>query len=614
MAKKRRKTPGHSASHLLAPQARYDAAGSGPRLRSWIAPPTGPNRSVAGAATVRHRARDAVRNEWTAVSAVRSLVSNLVGAGIVARPKTQDAGLKQRLNELWDDWCANADADGRLDFYGLQTLAVRAWLLSGEVFVRLRPRRLEDPLPVPLQAQVVEADLVPMFDADQWSGLQPGNVIRQGIELTPLGDRAAYWMLRAHPGDNPPAAVQPGTLVRVPAQYVLHVYEPQRPGQLRGVSELAAVLARLRSVMNFDDAVLHRQEIANLFAMIVTRPPSVSQVRGDVSDAESLPGILPGATIELEPGQDARFATPPGAGTEYAAFMRWQHLGLAAGAGVPYELLTGDLSNISDRTLRVVINEYRRHCEQRQWQIIIPMFCRPLRAAFADAALLAGRLTPAEAIEARRVTWAPPRWQYIHPVQDVQAAQTEVEAGFRSRGSVIAERGEDPDEVDRERAADAARVAAAGLSAAPLATPPDPDATARTALLEAQARLEAQRAAHEQAQTALAEAQVRLASAEIEAVQARLDGAADERARMAAETAAALQAQSREADARIERIAAEAEAARQESHARMEIMNAAEAHAAELRAMARAIEAERLATARLEVEAARLGLAELAQS
>ena len=55
---------------------------------------------------------------------------------------------------------------------------------------------------------------------------------------------------------------------------------------------------------------------------------------------------------------------------------------------------------------------------------------------------------------AKDVTWAPQGWAYIHPVQDVQAKQLEVQSGFRSRSSVIVERGDDPEKVDDERAAD----------------------------------------------------------------------------------------------------------------------------------------------------------------
>jgi lambda family phage portal protein len=450
----------------FAALAQYDAARHGRRMRGWQAPGSGPNRATAGMETIRNRTRDAARNDWSAAAGVRSWVTNLIGSGIVPRPKTTDQKLKNRLIDLWDEWAKYADADGVLDFYGMQTLAARSWITAGEVFIRIRPRLLEDGLPVPLQIQLLESDMVPMLDADSWPGLPAGNSIRCGIEINRIGRRVAYWCYRQHPGDQSALGTAAADLVRVPADEMRHMFEPIRPGQLRGVSDLAPVLAKLRGVMDFDDAVLERQRLANLFAMFITRevsngPMPIEMMTTTQDDAPAgeppMVAIEPGLVQELAPGEDVRFSEPPDAGANYSEFIREQHVGISAGQGLPYELLTGDLKDVSDRTLRIILIEFRRHCGQRQWQIIIPMMCQPIRDAWALAAALGGAILPSEIAEAKRVTWAPEAWAYIHPVQDVQAKRIEVEAGFRARSQVIAATGEDPDEVDQLRRQDAER-------------------------------------------------------------------------------------------------------------------------------------------------------------
>ena len=65
-----------------------------------------------------------------------------------------------------------------MSFYGLQALLVRSWLDRGEVFVCKRVRRLDRGLEVPLQVQLIEAEFVPLFDADTWVGMSRGNKIR----------------------------------------------------------------------------------------------------------------------------------------------------------------------------------------------------------------------------------------------------------------------------------------------------------------------------------------------------------------------------------------------------------------------------------------------------
>lgn len=151
----------------------------------------------------------------------------------------------------------------------------------------------------------------------------------------------------------------------------------------------------------------------------------------------------------------------------YGEYMRFQNMGTAAGQGLPYELFSGDIKEVSDRTLRVIINEFRRFAEQRQWQIIIPMMCQPVVEWFARAAALVGKVQAAEVEMIRRCEHAPHGWAHIHPVQDPQGKKLEVDAGFRSRSSVIAERGDDPDQVDDEREADNKRAIEKGLAMDP---------------------------------------------------------------------------------------------------------------------------------------------------
>lgn len=468
---KKAKRKAAKAAAAQGVQARYDAAGTGRRLSGWNTPSSGPNTAIGGLQKIRDRARDLARNEWSGAANVRVWTSNMIGTGIVPRPRTKNKRLKNKLTQLWRKWVEVADADGVLDFYGLQALVVRTWFTCGEAFVRIRPRRAEDGLPVPLQLQVLEGDMVPLLDADVYPGMPAGHTIRQGVEFNRIGRRVAYWMYRNHPGDTPRTLdVAADLLYRVPAETVCHIFEPLRPGQIRGVPEMASVITRLRNVGDFDDALLERQRLANLFAMFVIKPmpssandPMTSMPYAGSAD-EPLATLMPGTSQELLPGEDVRFSAPPGAGADYGDYMRWQHLGVTAGAGTPYELATGDIKDVSDRTLRILINEFRRLAEQRQWLIFIPQLCQKVRSAWSDFAVLAGELTLREAEAARDVQWAPQGWEYIHPVQDVQGKLLEIEGGLRSRSDVISARGNDPDEVDEERAEDAARAKRLGLS------------------------------------------------------------------------------------------------------------------------------------------------------
>lgn len=458
-------------------KALYDAAGYGRRMKGWSPTSSGPNKAITGLQNIRNRARDSSRNDWSGESATQSWATNLVGIGIRPRFKRiKSKTRKQEINDLWDDFTAVSDADGVLNYYGQQTLAVRSWFESGEVFIRRRYRRANKGLPVPMQVQLIESDFVPMLDSDAWPGLPKGNIIRSGIELDKDRQRVAYWVHKSHPGDGD-VTVTGDMLVRIPAEDIRHMYEVKRPGQLRGVPALAPVLARLRNINDYDDAVLERQKLSNLFVAFITRTLPGLDEDVDIDTLTNMPiewdgrepvaGMQPGMTQELDPGQDVKFANPPEAGTTYSDYMRTANMGTAAAAGLPYEVFSGDIVNVSDRTLRVKILEFRRFAEQRQWQLIIPMFCQPVIEWFADAAVLVGKISAEEYDDVRRVEHAPHGWAYIHPVQDPQGKQMEVNSGFRSRSSVIAERGDDPEAVDDERKADKDREDELGLTIVP---------------------------------------------------------------------------------------------------------------------------------------------------
>ena len=455
--------------------AAYESASTGgARAKSWKVSGAGPNAAaVQNLPLLRHRARDAIRNDPWAKTAIARLVSNTIGSGIQAHPQHPDDATRKRQKQLWDDSGEEIDADGLFDLAGLQTLAARAFFSDGEVLVRRRIRSRRDGLAVPMQVQLLEGDLLPVCK----NGLVPGGEIINGVEFDDEGRRVAYHLLRRHPGEYNRTVVDSRQTVRVPADEIAHVFLALRPGQVRGVPELSTVLLRLHSLDNFDDAVLFRQELSNLFAGFIVKPqadmgPMGDPVTGapheyDVDGFSPVVSLEPGGMQELAPGEDVKFAAPPGAGNDYAPFMRQQLMAAAASVGMPYEVLTGDLRDVSDRVLRVILNEFRRSIEQVQWNVFIHQFCRKVWRWWVDACALSGAMPMPDFYRARRdylrVRWVPQGWPYIHPVQDVTAKRMEIRSGLASRTGAVLARGDDPEQVDAENAADQAREQRLGL-------------------------------------------------------------------------------------------------------------------------------------------------------
>jgi lambda family phage portal protein len=455
----------------------YTAAAQGRRTRMWRASSAGPNAvNLAGIGTIRARARDQVRNNPWGTAAVDRLTSNGIATGIQCKGLWGDEGHRKRETRLWKRFVRSCDADGVNDWYGLQALAWREWKEAGEVFVRLRARRESDGLPVPLQLQLVASEQCPN---ELYTTASNGNPVRAGIEFDLIGRRVAYWMYREHPGDYS-GTVNGHELVRVPADQVLHVYQPKRAGQLRGLPDITPALMRMFNLDRYADNVLERQAIANLFLGFYTQKaePEDPQDAGGAgapigdgaepgADGIQLAGMEPATMQELPPGMDVKFSSPPDAGANYGDYMRNGLMEIAATVGVPVEVLTGDLRNISDRALRLILNEFRRLIEMWQWLTFIPMFCQPVRQAYLDAAVLGGALEVDGYADVRDdvadTLWVPQGWPYSHPVQDVDADLKAIRGGLASRSGTVLGRGEDPEQIDAEIAADNARADAHGF-------------------------------------------------------------------------------------------------------------------------------------------------------
>jgi len=139
----------------------YSGASRGRLNGEWHRTSSSADSEIGRASTLlRDSMRDLVRNNPHAANAVEVLVSHVIGTGIIPRANTGSAAKDKKINALFDKFSKKCDADGQLDFYGVSALAFRGMIESGDGLVRRRRRRLEDKLPVPLQYQVVETDLI----------------------------------------------------------------------------------------------------------------------------------------------------------------------------------------------------------------------------------------------------------------------------------------------------------------------------------------------------------------------------------------------------------------------------------------------------------------------
>jgi lambda family phage portal protein len=428
----------------------YEGAASGRRTQGWKRTGVDANAAMSGATLARLRgaARDLVRNNGHAESALTTIVDHVVGWGIVAKPKPASASAMK----AWQAWAGSTacDSDGRHDFAGLQKLAIRTVAESGECLVRRRFRFPEDGLPIPLQIQVLEPDYL---DSDKNEHIRndAGRIIRRiihGVEYDMLGKRVAYWMFSEHPGSHLLATMASR---RVPAENILHIYRQDRPGQVRGVSWFAPVLLKFKDFDEFSDATLMKQKIAACLAVITSDVDGSASPLGTTNPDDSTQDMLePGLILNVTPGRNVEVVNPPSV-QDYPAYSTATLHEIASGLGVSYEDLTGDFSRVNFSSARMSRLRHWLRVEDWRWRLLIPQFCSPVWAWAMEAAVIGTGGVPGIGT-APGASWTAPPAPMIEPDKEGLAHQRNVRTGITTMPEVLRERGYDPDEVLAEMA------------------------------------------------------------------------------------------------------------------------------------------------------------------
>lgn len=417
----------------------YDGAKTGRLTSGWVTPSTSANSEIAPSLSkLRDRSRDLVRNNPYANKAMRVLVSNTIGTGIMPSITNEIA-----LN-AFNEWEEHADSEGILDFYGLQRMVARTMFESGECLVRLRHLKPGEGPDVPLQLQVLEPDYL---DSLKFEILKEGGYIQYGIEYNSQGKRAAYWLYDQHPGEMAPKLT--GMVShRVLADDIIHIFEKTRPGQSRGVPILCPVMITTNDLDDYEEATLMRKAAEACILGIVKTDDGGSML-GPVSTEPGtrrrLENLSPVMIEYLNSGEEIAFNNPP-ASLGYGDYINTRLHAIAAGMGITYEQMTGDLSQVNYSSIRAGTLDFRREIEQFQWLTFIPIFCRRVMQAWLRAAFLAKKIKT-QKIE---VDWTTPRFDWVDPLKDVRSETEELNTSRKSFSEAARERGYTPEKLMKE--------------------------------------------------------------------------------------------------------------------------------------------------------------------
>lgn len=423
----------------------YEGVRSDRRQGGWNTTGASGNAEIGSSvAKLRDNARDLTRNNPYARRAVREWSKRVVGTGINPRPNTGNDKLNARITELWDQWSAQCMSDRRLPFSAVQKLLVSSTFVSGEALVRIWDRRASDGLAVPFQLQVLESD---HLDTGKTGTTDTGYIIH-GVQFNRLGRIEGYWLFGQHPGDVVSTNTRGLNSKFIPADSVLHHVEVDRPGDVRGVSRFAAVMAKLRDLDEMADAVVVRKKIEACLTAFISQPdgidgPTAGSVATD-SSGNKIETFRPGMVMYGTPGTSAEFFAPT-SNSDYSAYKKTELREVAVGLDIPYILLDDNMEAVNYSSFRGGLLAYKDAVEEYRWNWFIPQVLDPIWRKFIDTLIALGELPSTADPQLYAHAWDEPPFDLLDRAAEAEADRAELQIGKKTWPQLVGERGLDPE-------------------------------------------------------------------------------------------------------------------------------------------------------------------------
>ena len=440
-------------------------------LLGWIAEGASAEEDIdLQGSVLRQRSRDLYAGGGLARAAVATLTTNVVGAGILAKPKidAELLGLSDEARDEWERmatrefelWAGNTmcDAERRQTFYGLQQLAFRAMLMSGDVFALIgeadNPRT-----PYKLTVKLLEADRIctPDSSGDSVSKeLGGGAKIVDGVEIDKLGAVTKYHIASRHPlGDS----MDPVTWTTIDAigrdtglPNILHVMTFERPEQRRGVPFVSGMMEQLKQLARYMKAELDANVVSAMLTMFIESDEEDSiktledAVNADnkITDDEMKIELAPGAVYQLPPGKRVTHINPVRQNTGFESFIKAEQTITGAGMEIPMEVLTKKYERNYTAMRGAYLDFWKVAMVFRR--MFVASFCQPLREMFLAEAVALGRLDCPGFFDdpAIREAWCGCQWigvsmGHVDPLKEANAAGRRIELNLTTQEQEAAE-------------------------------------------------------------------------------------------------------------------------------------------------------------------------------
>lgn len=386
------------------------------------------------------RSRQLYMGNSIAIGAIRKMRTNVVGTGIKLKPKInkkilgltdEEASLiQENIQTVWELWANSVECDleRQSNFYQLQSLALITQLVDGECFVLLPFEKRNNEF-FELKIKLIDSArcVTPNF----------ANVdAKNGVEINKKGEVVAYWFVKNKVTLAPERVQAVGKNGR---KNVLVLMEKERIGQRRGVPLLAPVIEMLSQITKFTNAELMNAVVSSMFSVFITSElnanPISDMFKSEATKTENNYSLGSGTIMELEPGQDVKFAEPTRPNTQFDNFLFAMCKQVGTALEIPVEVLLSNF-NASYSASKASLEEvWKTYMMRREW--LIANFCQPIFEEWLDEAVAKGYLelkgyfeNPLIRKAYQQAEWYGETQSQLDPYKEIKAAELRIATGI----------------------------------------------------------------------------------------------------------------------------------------------------------------------------------------
>lgn len=428
----------------------YEGATVGRLTQDWVTRNASLDTLMeSGILRLRARSQQLVSNDGYALSALRQVLSNVLGeSGFVLKVEARnkkngrDKRASDEVQEAWREFCraSNYSVSRDMTEHEFDCLNLRSIFVTGSGISRM-VAGFNNPFRFALQG-IPTALLDPEYTL-------PARRITMSVEKNEWGEVVAYHLLQHNPGDRWRGGALHGPRRRIESDQIIHNFIREEFGQSQGVPWLAPVMARLRQLHGYEEAevVAARAEASKIifFETDVTAPGGGYKGEGVDETGAYTMDCSPGTGERLPPGVKPHLLDPNHPNGNYPDFRKGVLRGISAGLIANYNILAQDLEGVSYSSIRQGVL-----AERDMWKLVqrwyIETHKKPIFSEWLKWYLMSGQsktLSMADYDRLNYPTFTGRRWEWVDPDKDSKAEERRLKTRLTSHQRIARARGED---------------------------------------------------------------------------------------------------------------------------------------------------------------------------